>query len=470
MDQNYSSECALVLDVKTARKYPGAKRTPSEMKPVRHWKTHPDCFEEVWPALREQLQAHPGLEAKTLFAALQRQYPECFADGQLRTLQQRVKQWRALEGPAQEVFFAQQHRAGELCQSDFTHLSELGITLCGEPYPHLLYHFVLTYSNWEIDTLCQSESFASLSEGLQNALWELGGVPARHRTDRMTAAEAVSGAAAALRTARGKDSDWASAGKRRHRTTPLPVQVSLRPSAPVTGSSGLRQCSGVSGLPDEAVCPTQWGRRSRLQEELAVLGPLPARRFESVRHFRARVNTGSLVRVDRNHYSVQSRLMGEMVEARVFAHHLQIWYGGTQVEEMPRLPGRSRYRIDYRRIIDWLVRKPGAFAQYRYRDHLFPSSQFRRAYDLLQTATPRRADRRYLEILQLPAQQGEARIEDALRLLLASASGQQAMVNRAAFEEFLERCEPAPDLTDVQIAEVSLASFDQLFTETGVRL
>jgi hypothetical protein len=137
---------------------------------------------------------------------------------------------------------------------------------------------------------------------------------------------------------------------------------------------------------------------------------------------------------------------------------------------MPRLPGRSRYRVDYRHIINWLVRKPGAFAQYRYRDHLFPTSRFRRAYDLRQEAIPRRADRRYLEILQLAAQQGETRIEDALRLLLASASGQPAIVNRAAFEEFLERCEQAPDLTDVQIAEVSLASFDQLFTETGVRL
>jgi hypothetical protein len=197
------------------------------------------------------------------------------------------------------------------------------------------------------------------------------------------------------------------------------------------------------------------GRRTRLQEELAVLRSLPARRFESVRRFRARVNAGSLVMIDRNHYSVHSRLIGEMVEARVLAHQVQIWYGGRKVEEMPRLPGRSRYRVDYRHIIDWLVRKPGAFAQYRYRDHLFPSSQFRRAYDVLQAATPRRADRR---------------IEDALRLLLASASGQQAMVNRAAFEEFLERCEQAPALTDVEIAEVSLASFDQLFVEQEVRL
>jgi hypothetical protein len=469
------------LDVKTARKYLRAKRTPSEMKTARPWRTHPDCFEEVWPALREQLEAHPGLEAKTLFAALQRQYPERFADNQLRTLQRRVKQWRALEGPAREVFFAQQHRAGELCQSDFTHLSELGITLKGEPYPHLLYHFVLTYSNWETGTICQSESFASLSEGLQNALWELGGVPARHRTDRMTAAvnnlteqgEFQKQYQALLRhyelygekIQTGQAQENGDIEQRHYRfKRALDQALLLR---------GHRDFGSVAEYQDfltKLFTQLNAGRRSRLQEELAVLRPLPARHFESVRRFRARVNAGSLVMVDRNHYSVHSRLMGEVVEARVFAHHVQIWYGGTKVEEMPRLPGRSRYRVDYRHIIDWLVRKPGAFAQYRYRDHLFPSSQFRRAYDLLQEATPRRADRRYLEILQLAAQQGEARIEDALRLLLASASGQQAIVNRAAFEEFLERCEQAPDLTDVEIAEVSLASFDQLFLETGARL
>lgn len=176
------------MDVKTARKYLKARRLPSEMKVARHWRTRPDGFAEVWPEIGEQLRTNPALEAKTIFAALQRQYPNRFADGQLRTLQRRIKTWRATEGPAQEVYFVQEHRAGELCESDFTHLSDLGVTIAGEPFAHTLYHFVLTYSNWETGTICQSESFASLSEGLQNALWELGGVPRLHRTDRMTSA------------------------------------------------------------------------------------------------------------------------------------------------------------------------------------------------------------------------------------------------------------------------------------------
>jgi len=176
------------MDVKTARKYLRTRVLPSELKADRHWRTHKDEFADVWPEVKEQLSANPGLEAKTIFAALQRKYPERFADGQLRTLQRKVKHWRAIEGPAQEVYFAQEHRPGELCESDFTHLTGLGITVGGQPFAHMLYHFVLTYSNWETGTICYSESFAALSEGLQNALWELGGVPLLHRTDRMTAA------------------------------------------------------------------------------------------------------------------------------------------------------------------------------------------------------------------------------------------------------------------------------------------
>ena len=138
--------------------------------------------------MREQVATNPGLEAKTLFEALQRKYPGQFADGQLRTLQRRIKRWRATEGPEREVFFAQQHVPGRLGQSDFTHMNELGITIGGQSFPHMLYHFVLTYSNWEAVTVCYSESFESLSEGLQNALWELGGVPLEHRTDRLSTA------------------------------------------------------------------------------------------------------------------------------------------------------------------------------------------------------------------------------------------------------------------------------------------
>lgn len=181
------------------------------------------------------------------------------------------------------------------------------------------------------------------------------------------------------------------------------------------------------------------------------------------------MNSGSLIVVERNSYSVNSRLIGEIVEARVYSSHVEVWYGGQKVDQFARQRGRTNYRIDYRHIIDWLVRKPGAFANYRYREHLFPSSRFRMAYDLLKERMPNRCDRRYLEILEMAAKEGEARVEDALRLLLTSERGKQTITDKDAFEQFLARCEQAPAISDVPIPEVSLTSFDQLLSSGGVQ-
>ena len=175
------------MDEKTARKYRWLGKLPSELETAYRWQTRQDPFEGVWHEVKSMLEINAGLEAKTIFEHLQRRSPGQFADGQLRTLQRRIKVWRASEGPAKEVFFTQLHRPGELSQSDFTHMNKLGISIGGRPFEHLIYHFVLTYSNWETGSICYSESFESLSAGLQNALWELGGVPQKHRTDCLTA-------------------------------------------------------------------------------------------------------------------------------------------------------------------------------------------------------------------------------------------------------------------------------------------
>ncbi len=176
------------MDVKTARRYRRLGRLPRECRAEHSWRTRSDPFAEVWDEIRELLEVNPGLQATTILEHLQRRYAGRFADGQLRTLQRRMKAWRALEGPAKEVFFPQRHEPGARCQSDFCHLSKLQVTIQGQRFEHLLYHFVLPYSNWKTGTICFSESFESLSEGLQNALLQLGGVPRRHRTDRLSAA------------------------------------------------------------------------------------------------------------------------------------------------------------------------------------------------------------------------------------------------------------------------------------------
>ena len=142
------------MDEKTARKYVKLGKLPSEVRKNHNWQTRQDPFEADWKQIKELLEANPGLEAKTIFEYLQREKPGEFHDGQLRTLQRRLKYWRATEGPAKEVFFPQVHRPGELSESDFTHMKKIGITIRREPFEHLLYHFVLTYSNWETGTIC----------------------------------------------------------------------------------------------------------------------------------------------------------------------------------------------------------------------------------------------------------------------------------------------------------------------------
>jgi len=155
------------MDEKTARKYRDMKQLPSEIKAsrVRDWRTRKDSFADVWGQAVSFLERNPGLEAKTLFDYLKREYPGRFSDGQLRTFQRRVKNWRATEGPSREVYFSQKHEPGKLSQSDFTHMEDLGVTIAGMAFPHMVYHFVLTYSNWETCSICFSESFESLSEG-----------------------------------------------------------------------------------------------------------------------------------------------------------------------------------------------------------------------------------------------------------------------------------------------------------------
>ena len=177
------------MDEKTARKYRDLGKLPSEREVwPRAWRTREDPFADVWEEVREKLELSPGLQANTLFAWLHQRYPGRFPNGQLRTLQRRLRQWRAVAGPPKEVFFAQTHHPGRLGASDFTHMTSLNVPLGGQPFDHMVDHFVLTYSNWEMASICFSESFESLSDGLQQALWELGGVPQRHRTDRMSAA------------------------------------------------------------------------------------------------------------------------------------------------------------------------------------------------------------------------------------------------------------------------------------------
>jgi len=457
------------MDEKTARKYRDGGRLPSEIRAAHTWRTRGDAFGEVWDEVRAQLERNPGLEAKTLFADLQRRFAGRFGDGQLRTLQRRVKAWRAVEGPRREVFFAQVHRPGELCQSDFTWMNDLEVTVAGQRFGHLLYHFVLPYSNWEAGTVCFSESFESLSEGLQSALWELGGVPRAHRTDRLSTAvqktdhpEDFTRRYAGLldhyglegRTIQAAQAHENGDVEQRH----YRFKEALDQALLLRGSRDFASRTTYAVFLRGLFGQLNAGRRERLGEERAALRPLPARRLEACKRVEARVGPGSTIRVNHNVYSVDSRLIGETVEVRLYVEHLEVWHGQRRLETIPRLRGEAKHRIQYRHIIDWLVRKPGAFENYRYRDDLFPTSRFRMAYDALRAGRPARASRDYLRILHLAARESETLVDEALRGLFH----EERPITAEAVEARLRDRQRLAAPTAVRIAPADLTAYDAL--------
>jgi len=462
----------------TARRYLGLERLPSELKKERHWRTREDPFGEVWDAVQRQVEESPRLEAKTLFEWLQREYPGRFSDGQIRTLQRRIKLWRATEGPAQEVYFGQKHVPGQLCASDFTHMTELGITLEGQTFEHLVYHFVLTYSNWETGTICYSESLESLTEGWQNAVWEIGAVPVEHRTDSLSSAvnnmsnleefnrryEGVMKyyGVTPRHTNPASPNENGDAEQSHHRFKRAVEQALL-----LRGSRDFGDLAEYARFLEDLFAQRNAGRRARLAEEMAVMRELPARRMESAKRERVKVDSGSLIHVERNSYSVNSRLIGERVEARLYLDHVEVWYGQRKVEDLPRLRGRCKHRVDYRHIIEWLVRKPGAFENYRYQEDLFPTSRFRMAYDALKETTPSRYGKEYLRILKLAAEEGEVQVDEALRELLERDA--EVVITEESIRELLAKLETIPQVTMVTVAPVDLASFDQLCLDMEVQ-
>ena len=462
------------MDRKTARKWIQSGDLPSQNPYDSSRRTREDPFADVWDEVTGLLEVNPGLEAKTIFVHLQTKYSGKLADGQLRTLQRRIKVWRCTEGPPREVFFPQEHKPGRLAESDFTHMTRLCVTIKGLPFNHLIFHFVLTYSNWETGTICFSESFESLAEGLQNALWELGGSPETHRTDRLsTAVHKVENPEEFTRRYRALLGHY---GIRPHATNPASpnengdaeslhknFKRAVDQTLMMRGSHDFSSRADYEAFLKATFAQLNAGRQARFAEEIKILHRLPLRRLESFTRETVRVGPGSTVRVKHNTYSVNSRLIGEMVEARVYIDYIDIWYAQRRVERLPRLRGSGKHYINYRHIIDWLVRKPGAFADYRYREDLFPSSTFRIAYDVLKKRSEARADREYLKILYLAARESESGVEATLAALIDRGEA----ISADDVEEMLLSAATLESPREIIIADVDLSTYDALLEGVG---
>jgi hypothetical protein len=458
------------LSEPTARKYIRAGRLPSHLKSPRTYRTRPDPFSEVWPEIEPLLQVDPSIEAVTIFDYLSSKYEGRFSCSQLRTLQRRIKVWKATSGPKREVFFPQQHIPGRLSQSDFTWMNDLQISIAGARFDHLLYHFTLTYSNWESVSLCFSESFESLSAGLQNALWELGVVPQEHRTDSLSAAVSPPSSRQeftlryqglldhyglkASHSSPGRPNENGDIEQSHHRFKRAVGQELL-----LRGSRDFSSRKEYEDFLHRLASRRNSARRSSLIEEKEVMRSLPQRRAEDYTVSHYKVSRNSTIHIRKNIYSVPSQLIGERVEARVFAEEIELWYAGSFIERLPRVRGEGHSRVNYRHVIHSLVRKPGAFASYRYRESLFPSLIFRIAYDLLGELQPGKADRQYLKILNLAAKVSEEKVGCSLQQLIEK--GEEVSFEKVE-QMVLEQEFKLSPLSLGRVEEVELESYDQL--------
>ena len=463
------------MDRKTARRYLRTGLRPAELRKPHTWRTREDPLAAIWAETERWLEESPEVEAKALFEHLLAAHPDKLDGRALRTFQRRTTDWLHRHGPPKEVFFAQVHEPGECIQTDWTNANELDVTIAGEAFPHLLCHSVLPYSNWEWATPCRSESALSLKFGLQASLWELRGVPRFSQTDQSSTAthqlkrdERARGfnaeyvalcehlglqpRAIAVASPNQNGDVEAAQGVLKRR---LKNQLILRRSRDFASAAAYAEfvagvCGGANAL-----------RAPKLAEERARLRPLPSARFPAAEVITVRVSSYSTARVRDCAYSVPSRLIGAFVQAHVSEETVRFVYRAEEAASYPRSVGRTP-RIDYRHVIASLVRKPGAFARYLYREEMFPRPVFRQAYDRLSAVEAGKASARYLHLLQLAAELGEDRMADCLGAALRAGELPLADVMELRLRE---PAPPQPAAIAVFIPE--LASYDALLTEVA---
>lgn len=462
---------------RTAARYLEANAGPEELtqqRGPRTYRTRPDPLKEIMPEAARYLEAAPEIEVKGLLAHLKQAKPELAGAVALRTFQRGVKVWKALHGPPKEVFFPQTHEPARAAQFDWKRAAELEITIAGAPFDHLLGHFVLPYSNWQRATICFSESLTSLKIGVQAGYWALGGVTRELWTDNSSTATHT--------IKRGSDertfNDAYAAFCGHLKAAPHTINVGrpneqgdvesahrhlirrLRTHLTIRGSNDFPHQAAYQEFID-GICAAANGLRAvKVADEIAGLRPLPASRYPETEQIAVNVTNGSTVRLKQHTYSVPAKLIGLKLDAHVSESEVRLTYEGREVCQLPRLQSQKP-RIDYRHIITWLVRKPGAFRGYIYREELFPTVVFRQVYDRLCAADDASADAQYLKLLELAAERGEAEVAQILGACLREG----ALPLPQLVEDRLGAAEAAPAAGAPFTPD--LKAYDALLTEVS---
>jgi hypothetical protein len=344
-------------------------RLPSQKTPVRG-RRRPDPLADVWDAeIMPMLKAAPDLRAVAIFEEIQRRHPE-ISPGVRRTMERRIRKWRALNGPEQDVIFRQEHRAGRLGLSDFTDMGELEITIAGTLLDHRLYHFRLAFSGFEhAHVILGGESFVALAEGLQNALWALGGVPEQHRTDSLSAAFRNLDRDACDDLTRRYEELVAHYGMEPTRNNPGVahengsiesahghLKKAVADALLLRGSRDFLDLPAYRRFVDEIVGRRNAHSRKRIEVERGELKTLPQRRTTDYEEAIVHVTSAGGFTLRRVFYTVPSRLVGHRLRARIYDDRLECFLGGTPLLTLrrgrpPQTSGKHGHVVDYRHVI-----------------------------------------------------------------------------------------------------------------------
>ena len=411
---------------------------PPSQRPAPRGRRRPDPLAAVWESeIVPLLRSAPGLRPIAIFEEVLRRHPGLGA-GVRRTMERRIRSWRALHGPEQEVIFRQLHEPGRLGLSDFTDMGDLAICIAGEDLEHRLYHFRLAYSGFEhAHVVLGGESYVALAEGLQDALWALGGAPHEHRSDSLSAAfrnldrearEDLTRRYEALCAHYGMEPSRNNAGLP-HENGSIEgphghLKAAIADALLLRGSRDFSDLASYRRFVDELV-----GRRNarvlpRIELERAALRDLPPRRTADHEETIVTVTSSGGFLLRKVFYSVPSRLIGHRLRVRLYDDRLEVYLGSSHQLTLPRgrrrPDGRHAYVVDYRHVIHSLRRKPMALLGLVYRDSLFPRPAYARAFEAMLARQPaRQACRTTVEILALAHERAcEAELAGVLDTML----------------------------------------------------
>ena len=433
--------------------------------------------EELEPMLRRE----PRLKPTTLFEYLEEQYPGKYPKV-LRTLQRRVREWKALHGPEPDVMFMLGHEPGVMGLSDFTRLKRVSVTINGKPFEHLIYHYRLAYSGWQYAQIIQGgESFIGLSEGLQNALAASGGAPKEHRTDSLSAAyRNLSNARKSdltrlyddlcehyrmlpTRNNKGKANENGSIESPHGH-----LKNRIRQAIYMRHSSDFANIAEYQAVIDQAVAGLNRQCAEKFAAEQALLQPLPKRRVADYEILSAKVSCHSTIDVRCILYSVPSRLIGQPLEIHLYHDRLVGYFARQPVFELPRMrvtgKGRRRGRcIDYRHLIGGLRKKPRAFLFCKWQNDLLPTAEFRGLWKQMKAQFERdQAAMLMVEALYIAATYDQ---EQAVAGYLSNALEKRQLTLRHLQQQFIPNA--TDSLPPIETQQHALDSYDQLLCHTN---